>query len=118
MTNLILLCIDLGTTTGWARLDGHGAILSGTARFAHSRFEGGGMRYLRFKRWLTEIKQSADGIDAVFFEEVRAHAGTPEGFEGCHLAMIEGYYLSRQPVLKQPAQKANANSRKENTIST
>ena len=33
------------------------------------------MRYLRFKRWLTEIKQSADGIDAVYFEEVRRHAG-------------------------------------------
>jgi hypothetical protein len=33
------------------------------------------MRYLRFKRWLIEIKQSVDGIDAVFFEEVRRHAG-------------------------------------------
>lgn len=33
------------------------------------------MRYLRFKRWLTEIKQSCDGIDAVYFEEVRRHAG-------------------------------------------
>jgi len=33
------------------------------------------MRFLRFKRWLTEIKQSADGIDAVYFEEVRRHLG-------------------------------------------
>ncbi|HEX7121970.1 MAG TPA: hypothetical protein VF178_06315 [Gemmatimonadaceae bacterium] len=33
------------------------------------------MRYLRFKRWLAEIKQSADGIDAVYFEEVRRHVG-------------------------------------------
>lgn len=75
MTNLILLCIDLGTTTGWACLDGHGAVLSGTARFAHSRFEGGGMRYLRFKRWLTETKNGLDRIDAVYFEEVRRHVG-------------------------------------------
>ena len=33
------------------------------------------MRYLRFKRWITEVKQSADGLNAVFFEEVRRHAG-------------------------------------------
>jgi Holliday junction resolvasome RuvABC endonuclease subunit len=33
------------------------------------------MRYLRFKRWLTEIKQTTDGLDAVYFEEVRRHAG-------------------------------------------
>jgi len=33
------------------------------------------MRYLRFRRWLTDVKQSADGIDAVYFEEVRRHAG-------------------------------------------
>jgi len=33
------------------------------------------MRYLRFKRWLTEIKQSVGDLDAVFFEEVRRHAG-------------------------------------------
>jgi Holliday junction resolvasome RuvABC endonuclease subunit len=33
------------------------------------------MRYLRFKRWLTEIKQTVDTIDAVYFEEVRRHVG-------------------------------------------
>ena len=33
------------------------------------------MRYLRFKRWLTELKQAVDGLDAVYFEEVRRHAG-------------------------------------------
>ena len=33
------------------------------------------MRFLRFKHWLTEIKQMAGGLDAVFAEEVRRHAG-------------------------------------------
>jgi hypothetical protein len=33
------------------------------------------MRFLRFKRWHTEVKQSADGLEAVYFEEVRRHAG-------------------------------------------
>ena len=34
------------------------------------------MRYLRFKHWLTELKSTAGGIDAVYLEEVRRHAGT------------------------------------------
>lgn len=70
-----ILALDLGTQTGWALLDRDGDISSGTEGFKPQRFEGGGMRYLRFKRWLTELKQVADGLDAVFFEEVRRHAG-------------------------------------------
>lgn len=33
------------------------------------------MRFLRFRRWLTEVKACVDGIEAVYFEEVRRHAG-------------------------------------------
>ncbi len=73
--NKTLLALDLGTTTGWALHARDGSITSGFASFKPQRFEGGGMRFLRFKRWLTEIKQSADGIDAVYFEEVRRHLG-------------------------------------------
>ena len=47
-----------------------------TMTFRPSRFEGGGMRYLRFRAWLTEVSRLARGIDRVVFEEVRAHAGT------------------------------------------
>ena len=72
---LILLTLDLGTHTGWALQHPDGTITSGTEHFQPHRFEGGGMRYLRFKRWLTELKQSVDGLDAVYFEEVRRHAG-------------------------------------------
>jgi Holliday junction resolvasome RuvABC endonuclease subunit len=70
-----ILALDLGTQTGWAVHARDGHITSGSESFRPQRFEGGGMRYLRFKRWLTEIKQSVDGIDAVYFEEVRRHAG-------------------------------------------
>ena len=70
-----ILALDLGTQTGWALLDRDGDISSGTEGFKPQRFEGGGMRYLRFKRWLTELKQAVDGLDAVYFEEVRRHAG-------------------------------------------
>ncbi|GAB4210305.1 MAG: hypothetical protein Fur0019_18040 [Tibeticola sp.] len=71
-----ILALDLGTTTGWALRDRTGRITSGSQSFKPRRFEGGGMRFLRFKRWLTELKQCADGIDCVVFEEVRRHAST------------------------------------------
>ena len=75
MAKTIVLAIDLGTTTGWALLGRDGSITSGSESFKPQRFEGGGMRYLRFKRWLTEVKQAAGDIDAVYFEEVRRHVG-------------------------------------------
>ena len=74
-TTASILALDLGTHTGWALRQRDGGIASGTQHFTPSRFEGGGMRFLRFKHWLTEIKQTACGIDAVFFEEVRRHVG-------------------------------------------
>lgn len=69
-----ILCLDLGTTTGWAISDS-GAITSGTESFKPGRFEGGGMRFLRFKRWLNELLACVGNIDAVYFEEVRRHLG-------------------------------------------
>ena len=72
------LCLDLGTTTGWALANWHGLIqpcpriASGTMSFKPQRFEGGGMRYLRFSQWLNEIKTHE--FDAVFYEEVRRHS--------------------------------------------
>lgn len=70
-----ILCLDLGTSTGWALRNEYGTIISGTARFKPGRFEGGGMRFLRFKNWLTETKNVCGTIDAVYFEEVRRHIG-------------------------------------------
>jgi hypothetical protein len=71
-----ILALDLGSTTGWALRNDRCRILHGTAAFRPTRFEGGGMRYLRFERWLDETRKIAGGIDAVYFEEVRRHAGT------------------------------------------
>jgi len=70
-----VLALDLGTSTGWALRTRDGGTVSGTESFKPSRFEGGGMRYLRFKRWLTDIKATTDGVGAVYFEEVRRHMG-------------------------------------------
>jgi Holliday junction resolvasome RuvABC endonuclease subunit len=97
------LALDLGTTTGWALRTQDGAISSGTENFKPQRFEGGGMRYLRFKRWITEIKHCADGIDALYFEEVRRHAGvtaahTYGGFLGTLTAWCEHHAIPYQGV--------------------
>ena len=70
-----VLALDLGTTTGWALCTADGQITSGTVSFKPGRFEGGGMRFLRLRRWLTEIQAAAGGITEVHFEEVRRHAG-------------------------------------------
>lgn len=71
-----MLALDLGTTTGWA-LRGHdGPITTGTASFKPGRYDGGGMRYLRFTNWLTELDRLSGPISTIWFEEVRRHAGT------------------------------------------
>ncbi|MFC7706231.1 hypothetical protein ACFQXB_18835 [Plastorhodobacter daqingensis] len=71
-----MLALDLGTTTGWALHGIDGLITSGTASFRPGRFDGGGMRYLRFTNWLTEIDRLSGPIAAIWFEEVRRHVGT------------------------------------------
>ena len=73
-----LLALDLGTTTGWALRAAEGQIAHGFVSLKSQRFEGGGMRYLRFRRWLTDMKATLaapEGPGAVYFEEVRRHLG-------------------------------------------
>lgn len=71
-----LVALDLGTTTGWA-LRGRGDFISsGTVSFKPSRFDGGGMRFVRFRRWLEQLDSDAGPIEAIYYEEVRRHAGT------------------------------------------
>jgi hypothetical protein len=71
-----ILALDLGTTTGWALRGQDGGIMSGTLTFRPSRFEGGGMRYLRFRGWLAEAAILSGGVARIVFEEVRRHVST------------------------------------------
>ena len=98
-----ILALDLGTTTGWALRGSDGHITSGSESFRPQRFEGGGMRFLRFKRWLTEIKKSCDGIDCLHFEEVRRHVSTDAahaygGFLATLTAWCEHHQIPYQGV--------------------
>ncbi len=76
-----ILALDLGTTTGWALSLPDGSVTHGFVSFKPQRFEGGGMRYLRFRRWLDEVlaatapQTALAGLGGVFFEEVRRHLG-------------------------------------------
>ncbi|WP_264953815.1 crossover junction endodeoxyribonuclease RuvC [Wolbachia endosymbiont (group A) of Endotricha flammealis] len=70
-----ILTLDLGKQTGWAILT-DGVIQSGSKNFHGSRFSGGGMHFLNFRRWLNEMRERFSDIEAVYFEEVRRHLGT------------------------------------------
>lgn len=68
------LALDLGTKCGFAYGASPKAMISGSVSFKTDRYSGGGMRYLRFRRWLDEM-HGAGAIKEVVFEEVRRHQG-------------------------------------------
>lgn len=69
-----ILALDLGTRTGWAYATNIGTILSGVWDFKPGKFDGGGMRFLRFQKALDEFKSNVP-IGAIYYEGVRAHRG-------------------------------------------
>ena len=98
-----LLALDLGTTTGWALRTPDRRIVSGTHSFKPQRFEGGGMRFLRFVRWLDELQALSGGLQHLAFEEVRRHASTDAahcygGFLGLLCAWCERHAIPYQGV--------------------
>ncbi len=70
-----VLTLDLGTTTGWMLKRVGGVQVHGSWNLKGGRFEGGGMRYLRFSMHLEELHK-ASPLRLVYFEEVRRHNGT------------------------------------------
>ncbi len=70
-----ILSLDLGTTTGWARLSG-GAITSGSEKMKKRTAENDGMRYINFIKFLVEQRNAPGGVDMIVYELVRRHAGT------------------------------------------
>lgn len=72
---MAVLALDLGTTTGWVLQQRGGSRVHGIWKLRGNRFEGGGMRFLRFRGELMNI-HAHTSVQAVFYEEVRAHKGT------------------------------------------
>ena len=103
ITRGAIVALDLGTNTGWALQGRDDIIISGTVSLRHTRFDGGGMRYLRFRRWLEQLDIDAGPIEAVYYEEVRRHAGTDAahgygGFQGILTAWCEEHLVAYQGV--------------------
>jgi len=69
-----LLALDLGTKTGYA-LGARQHMISGTWGLKPSRWEGGGMVFVKFRANLDTLRGSY-GITQVIYEEVRRHDGT------------------------------------------
>ena len=71
-----ILALDLATTTGFAIQTPDGAIASGTVSFRPGRYDGGGIRYLRFRAWLEALAKDVAKIGVVYHEEIRRHLST------------------------------------------
>ncbi len=118
-----LFCLDLGTTAGWASSNEDG-IKSGSQCFKSCRFENWGMRFLQFKKWLTETKHWLKQIDLLYFEEVRRHSSVAAahvygGFMGMLTAWCEHHQIPYQSVPVGTIKKfltGNGNASKEEMI--
>lgn len=71
---MMLLALDLGTTTGFC-CGNHEHLVSGVWLLKQGRFDGGGMRFVKFRSELNEVG-IAYKLDRVAYEEVRRHIGT------------------------------------------
>lgn len=94
-----VLALDLGSMTGWALSRG-GQVSHGTWDFKPKRFEGGGMRYLRFEKALDEFLSLVGHITELHFEEVRGHKGTSAAHVyGGLLAVLTSWCEKKVPVI-------------------
>ena len=90
-----VLGLDLGTWTGWGLIRvGGGRVGSGAWEFGHDRAEGGGVRFLRFRRHVLEIladRNTPVGLVAV--EQVMF------GAKGADAAQVYGGFLAALTTL-------------------
>lgn len=69
----VTLALDLGTKCGWALLRADGRVESGQAKFDLKDGEGQGARYVKFRRWLVEMKAAHQDIGELVYEQVMGH---------------------------------------------
>ena len=96
-----ILALDLGTSTGWALQSPDGSITSGTVSFKPSRYDGGGMRYVRFRAWLDGVAHDSPDIAGIHFEEVRRHLSTDAAHVHGGLLAILTAWCEQQSIAYQ-----------------
>jgi crossover junction endodeoxyribonuclease RuvC len=77
----VTLALDLGTNLGFAILRADNRIESGVEKFAPKANEGPGMRFVRFRHWLLEVKQTNEQLAHVAYERVH-HVGQGQAYAG------------------------------------
>lgn len=115
--NGALLALDLGTTTGYA-VGTPEAHISGVWELKPSRWQGGGMRFVKFRQSLNEIN-AAWPIRLVAYESVRRHQVTDAAHvyggllgiltEWCEANCIPYEGVSVQDIKRSFTGKGNAN---------
>ena len=99
MSNIII-GLDLGTKTGFAVLDMDGnRLASGHWNFQPKRFEGGGMRYIRFKAALESLLKEWP-CSSLAFEAIHRHRGVAAAHVyGGLLATLQATLEDREPKI-------------------
>jgi crossover junction endodeoxyribonuclease RuvC len=113
-----ILAIDIGTQCGWALGTRDGKVRSGSHSFAPGPKDRRGQRWLKFCAFLTEIAKPAGDIHAVYYEDVKNHAGVLAshvygGFLGnlerwCEINGIPCYPVGVGQIKKHWTGKGNA----------
>lgn len=86
-----ILALDLGTRMGYAVGINGKLLISATRQDKPGRYSGGGMRFLQFRSWLTEVYESTK-FDRIYFEEVRRHMSVDSAHVyGGFLAMLTAW---------------------------
>lgn len=73
MTDSAILALDLATHTGWALLRADGRVESDEERFDIRKGEGPGARWVKFRRWLIEMKTKNEHLSRIVYEKVIGH---------------------------------------------
>jgi crossover junction endodeoxyribonuclease RuvC len=121
-----MLAVDPGTSCGYAWLDISSPVppgirplrtQAGVWDLSVKRHEGGGMRFVRFKKYLKEMNP-----DFVLYEEVRAHRGTSAAHvyggliailqEYCEEHSIQHVGIPVGTIKKRATTKGNSNKQK------
>ncbi len=93
-----ILGLDLGTTTGWCVLCSD-TLASGTWDLSGDRWEGGGMRFVRFVGGLADVAQRVR-IVLVAYEEVVRHKGADASqIYGGFVSHLSAWCELRRPTI-------------------
>lgn len=91
---MTILALDLGTKLGWALRYSATEVYHGTQSFDRKASDGAGMRFLKFRQWLKKLAEEHGPIEAIYYEDVRAHKGVAAahiygGLKGVLMAWAE-----------------------------